>query len=136
MATKRPTMDFDNTEPHEGSKISARVQDRQADLRRRWIAAIKAERAEEARLIRMGVGGPLDVYGAMQHNPCRVDFAEFVELRCGARGKRTGQPCPHTGLFANGRCRWHGGLSTGPKTAAGKTRSAMNGLLRRRDPES
>lgn len=40
--------------------------------------------------------------------------------RCGAK-TRAGHPC---GQFAmkNGRCRLHGGLSTGPKTAEGKAR--------------
>lgn len=37
--------------------------------------------------------------------------------RCGARTRRGTQcQCP---AMANGRCRLHGGLSTGPKTAAG-----------------
>jgi hypothetical protein len=45
--------------------------------------------------------------------------------RCGAR-TRTGRPClarahrVRAGLVPrNGRCRMHGGLSTGPRTAAG-----------------
>ncbi len=41
-------------------------------------------------------------------------------LRCGAKTRRgTGCQCP---AMANGRCRLHGGLSTGPKTAAGIAR--------------
>jgi len=37
--------------------------------------------------------------------------------RCGAKTRRgTSCQCP---AMANGRCRLHGGLSTGPKTAAG-----------------
>jgi hypothetical protein len=37
--------------------------------------------------------------------------------RCGARNRRGGAcGCP---AMANGRCRLHGGLSTGPKTAEG-----------------
>lgn len=40
--------------------------------------------------------------------------------RCGAK-TRAGHPC---GQFAmkNGRCRFHGGKSTGPKTTAGRKR--------------
>src|SRR4030095_6651540 len=34
---------------------------------------------------------------------------------CGARRKRDGQPCIAKPL-ANGRCKFHGGMSTGPKT--------------------
>jgi len=52
--------------------------------------------------------------------------------RCGAR-TRSGAPCRApawwpSGLAAprNGRCRMHGGLSTGPRTAAGKARCAGN----------
>lgn len=33
--------------------------------------------------------------------------------KCGARSKRTGQPCQQPAM-ANGRCRLHGGKSTGP----------------------
>lgn len=41
--------------------------------------------------------------------------------RCGATGKRTGQPCRGAAM-PNGRCRMHGGASTGPRTAAGLER--------------
>jgi hypothetical protein len=41
--------------------------------------------------------------------------------RCGAKTRR-GTPCQCPAM-RNGRCRLHGGLSTGPKTAAGKERS-------------
>jgi hypothetical protein len=42
--------------------------------------------------------------------------------RCGARSKRTGEPCKGAAM-ANGRCRFHGGKSTGPRTAEGRERS-------------
>jgi hypothetical protein len=38
--------------------------------------------------------------------------------RCGAKTKRRGTPCQSPGM-ANGRCRIHGGKSTGPKTPEG-----------------
>jgi hypothetical protein len=41
--------------------------------------------------------------------------------RCGAR-TRAGCPCRQPAM-ANGRCRMHGGLSTGPRTPAGLARS-------------
>ena len=52
--------------------------------------------------------------------------------RCGARARsRGGQPClappvldPETGLPRNGRCKLHGGRSTGPRTADGRQRTA------------
>lgn len=46
-------------------------------------------------------------------------------LICGAK-TRKGIPCRRKDIYLNGRCRLHGGLSTGPKTAAGKQRSAAN----------
>lgn len=36
-------------------------------------------------------------------------------LRCGAK-TRAGTPCKRRDLYDSGRCRLHGGLSTGPKT--------------------
>jgi hypothetical protein len=52
---------------------------------------------------------------------------DLKDLRCGAR-TRAGTPCQQKAIDANGRCKWHGGCSTGPKTDAGKKRSAMNGF--------
>ncbi len=45
--------------------------------------------------------------------------------RCGAHRKRDGQGCRARAL-ANGRCKYHGGLSTGPKTLKGKARALTN----------
>jgi hypothetical protein len=42
--------------------------------------------------------------------------------RCGARSKRTGKPC-RSAAMANGRCKLHGGKSTGPRTPEGLERS-------------
>lgn len=55
--------------------------------------------------------------------------AECVGMVCGGKGRRSGKPCQSTDLYPNGRCKWHGGASTGPKTAEGKERSQAN-LLR------
>lgn len=41
---------------------------------------------------------------------------------CGAKNRK-GLPCGCKLLYPNGRCRFHGGPSTGPKTAEGKRRS-------------
>lgn len=43
-----------------------------------------------------------------------------IKMACGAR-TRQGSPCKAKAL-PNGRCRNHGGLSTGPRTEAGKKR--------------
>ena len=43
--------------------------------------------------------------------------------KCGARN-RQGKPCQGFGM-GNGRCKFHGGMSSGPKTEAGKRRIAQ-----------
>jgi len=52
---------------------------------------------------------------------------DLKNLRCGAK-TRAGTPCKLKAIYINGRCKWHGGRSTGPRTAAGKKRSALNGF--------
>jgi hypothetical protein len=47
---------------------------------------------------------------------------------CGAWARSTGKPCQNKNIYANGRCKNHGGLSTGPKTRQGKLKSAKNGF--------
>ena len=44
---------------------------------------------------------------------------------CGAK-TRKGTPCQNSRLFKNGRCKLHGGLSTGPKSPEGRARSLVN----------
>jgi hypothetical protein len=41
------------------------------------------------------------------------------KIYCGAHARSTGQPCKAMAL-TNGRCKNHGGMSTGPRTAEGK----------------
>lgn len=43
--------------------------------------------------------------------------------RCGAKARKTGEPCQSPAM-SNGRCRMHGGASTGPRTAEGLARIA------------
>ena len=50
---------------------------------------------------------------------------DLVGMTCGAT-TRSGTPCKLTSIWRNGRCKFHGGMSTGPKTIAGKGRSAAN----------
>ncbi|ABL00724.1 hypothetical protein Ppro_3130 [Pelobacter propionicus DSM 2379] len=52
---------------------------------------------------------------------------ELAELACGAK-TRTGTPCKRKDIYSNGRCKFHGGLSTGPTTEEGKRKAAMNGV--------
>lgn len=39
--------------------------------------------------------------------------------RCGAFARSTGRPCKAKAL-PNGRCKYHGGMSTGPKSLKGR----------------
>jgi hypothetical protein len=50
------------------------------------------------------------------------------DLKCGAQ-TRAGTPCKQIALYAGGRCKFHGGLSTGPTTEAGKAQARENGKL-------
>lgn len=56
---------------------------------------------------------------------------DLKSLRCGAKN-RAGTPCKQKAIYINGRCKWHGGLSTGAKTVEGKKRSAMNGFCEKK----
>ncbi len=46
------------------------------------------------------------------------------KVQCGAFARSTGLPCKCKAL-KNGRCKLHGGMSTGPKTFEGKMRVAI-----------
>ncbi len=56
---------------------------------------------------------------------------ELRGMTCSAR-TRAGTPCKMRAIHCNGRCKLHGGLSTGPRSDAGKARSAANGLMPKR----
>ena len=47
-----------------------------------------------------------------------------IKSKCNAYAHSTGEACKAKAL-ANGKCRNHGGLSTGPKTAEGKERLSL-----------
>lgn len=57
------------------------------------------------------------------------------DLRCGAK-TRAGTPCKRKDLGESGRCKLHGGMSTGPTSTEGKARAALNGNApkRKRSP--
>src|SRR5262244_1628365 len=44
-----------------------------------------------------------------------INATFYHDRRCGARSKRTGKPC-RAAAMPNGRCKVHGGKSTGPRT--------------------
>ena len=57
------------------------------------------------------------------------------KIKCGAYARSTGNPCQAKAL-TNGRCKNHGGMSTGPKTPEGRqaiaqaTRQRMASVVR------
>jgi hypothetical protein len=63
--------------------------------------------------------GPGQRRGRLKNGNPSGDYLQAP--RCGAR-TRAGCPCRQPAM-ANGRCRMHGGLSTGPRTPAGLARS-------------
>ena len=48
-----------------------------------------------------------------------------LKIKCAAYARSTGHPCQAKAL-ANGRCKNHGGLSTGPKTPEGRQAIAQS----------
>ncbi|MFV3305797.1 HGGxSTG domain-containing protein [Pseudomonas sp. NY15181] len=80
--------------------------DHQAELRKLWKRYCKAsERWSEAWAAQGYTGEP----------PPRPPFPEELRgLCCGAK-TRAGTPCKRRDLYASGRCKLHGGLSTGPR---------------------
>jgi len=58
---------------------------------------------------------------------------DLMSLQCGAKTK-AGTPCKQKGIFSNGRCKLHGGLSTGPTTEEGKRKVALNGWKKKQSP--
>ena len=60
--------------------------------------------------------------------------AECEDMTCGAKAKSTGEPCKSTQIFRNGRCKFHGGPSTGPKSDEGKL-SALGNLKQFTEPQ-
>jgi hypothetical protein len=49
-----------------------------------------------------------------------------LRVVCGARRRRDGQPGEALSVPGKRRCKWHGGCSTGPRTAEGKARALAN----------
>lgn len=47
-----------------------------------------------------------------------------LKKQCGAHARSTGSPCKAKAL-PNGRCKLHGGMSTGPKTPEGRQAIAV-----------
>jgi hypothetical protein len=85
----------------------------------------KARRDEFARL-RLAGKPASDARRIINQENAQARRYAFRE-KCGATTRR-GTPCKAPAVWwrGNGRCKLHGGLSTGPRTAEGKARSLAN----------
>jgi hypothetical protein len=78
------------------------------------------------------------VAGGYQHPPpASIPYPEICRgMKCEAK-TRSGRPCRNDGTnYGNGRCKFHGGASTGPVTPEGKKRVSMNSLKDNSDEQS
>ena len=55
-----------------------------------------------------------------------TSIAPAQRVICGATRHRDGQPCQAKSVPGKRRCRFHGGMSTGPKTIEGRARALSN----------
>jgi hypothetical protein len=74
----------------------------------RALAEISPDRETALELVRLGI------YRIGKHRRLRNG-------KCEAHARSTGKPCQAPAM-ENGRCKLHGGLSTGPRTPEGKER--------------
>lgn len=86
---------------------------------REWAHAYRPEFTDAFTCARMSLDRP---------TPKPANLARVV---CGATRHRDGQPCEALSVPGKRRCRFHGGMSTGPRTAEGRAKVARN--LPRRD---
>ncbi|HRL92584.1 MAG TPA: HGGxSTG domain-containing protein [Pseudomonas sp.] len=80
--------------------------DDQAELRKLWRQYWKTYSATQAAWVELGSPYPPP--------NCAPLPDELRGLNCGAT-TRAGKPCKRRDLYGSGRCRLHGGLSTGPR---------------------
>ena len=91
-------------------------------LKRRQVAYL--QRREEARQWNVAME-----YQGRDSRILAPAVPPHLRLPCGAQ-TRAGHKCRIKTLFPNGRCRFHGGPSTGPKSDAGRARARANLKLR------
>ena len=68
-----------------------------------------------------------------EHKMRLYEIQEGKAGPCGAR-KKNGQQCRARAVYGSGRCRHHGGKSTGPRTIDGKIKSLSKLTQYRRNP--
>lgn len=68
-----------------------------------------------------------------EHKMRLYEIQQGKAVQCGAR-KKNGQQCRAKTIYGSGRCRHHGGKSTGPITIEGKIKSLSKLTQYRRNP--
>jgi len=101
------------------------------DFSKAFNKAVKKHEEECEKINNKWLNRPFSYPPQLPPDDPPTNYPPFPEecrgLRCGAK-TRAGTPCKLRSIYDNGRCKFHGGLSTGPKTPEGKKRSAMNGF--------
>ncbi len=94
---------------------------RRADLRKKWRAYYDAcDRISEAHKTM------LDASENCIPRPRFLPFPDALRgLTCGAK-TRAGTPCKQKSLYRSGRCKLHGGMSTGPTSDEGRRIVSQN----------
>ena len=88
------------------------------DQRQRWKAHWQEFHELSSAWQERGYSGPPPTYPELPD--------DLVGMTCGAL-TRAGTPCKQKAIYGNGRCKFHGGLATGPTTEAGKEQCRING---------
>ena len=88
------------------------------DQRQRWKAHWQEFHELSSTWQERGYSGPAPSYPALPD--------DLAGMTCGAV-TRAGTPCKQKAICSNGRCKFHGGMATGPTTEAGKEQSRING---------
>lgn len=109
------------------AQIKAVITDDPVAFRKRQVKALKAHYRACQAIYKIWA----DTNYA-QGGPETPPFPDICRgMKCGAK-TRSGHPCKNDGTsYSNGRCKFHGGASTGPVTREGKSKSAANGFKRK-----
>jgi hypothetical protein len=116
---KRSEWRFRKT-PEELRAIEAREAPRLARARAEREARRAAQQAEREQ--QEWEAGLYQLAGELELQKQKEQRHVDRHKRCGGKTRKDGTPCQSVAIRPNGRCKWHGALSTGPKTEEGKQR--------------
>jgi hypothetical protein len=112
--------------------IAEEVREREAERASRYRScpAKAADPAEDWPFCFHCVKGPCRTFHARGLGDDGKPLPLSARPFCGAKARGVGKACRQRVLPGKLRCRYHGGLSTGPKTAEGRARIAAAQRLR------